>query len=436
MSDRPHVLVLCTPNQTRLAHFRKLNDLRQKYEITVAFTGSGLGWESKFVDRLIRVPENRAMEPFTFIVEAIEKLPKIQAIVNLSEVYLPLHAELCEYLQLKGPNQEVVRVGRNKYHMRKFCQDLGIPVPRFMWVTKENLAECQTLSFPVVIKPAIGCSSTLVKRIDSFAELVEEFQAMKAMATAVYQKELLLKDTQKEFGDFTFVVEELVGGEMQFPYLFPYQTGEISVESIAFNGQTRVLAIHDSPLATNGPYYEKLMNSTPTRIPQKLVEKATDYVSRIHSKLGEGAYVLHTELRTFADDLVLIEFGARIGGGTLYKSVLHSTGNDFIEILVELALGKTPILSSQPPMPTITHYLWAPKTGVVRSIKGESKLTSSPYYLEHQLYDDVGDVVKRAPLSTRASGHIVMRGNCYETLEREILETLQIFYIDVESISE
>lgn len=433
MSKRPHIFVLCTPNPTRLPHFRKLHELRQQYEITVAFTGSCFGWEEKFVDHLIQVPQTNTIEPLNFIVEALTKLPKVDGIVNLAEVYLPLHAELCEYFNCKGPSKETVRVARNKYYMQEFCQELGIPVPRFICVTKDNLEDCRQITFPVVIKPAIGCSSTLVKRTNSFAELVEQFSSIRAMAADVYKNELLLPSAQKKFGDFPFVVEELVGGEIQFPYLFPYETGEISVESIAFNGKTHILAIHDSPLATNGPYYEKLMNSTPTRIPQKLVEKATDYVSRIHAQLGDGAYVLHTEMRTFKDDLVLIEFGARIGGGTLYKSVLHSTGNDFIEILIKLALNEEPILNSAPPVPTITHYLWAPQTGIVRSFKGISRLMCSPYYVEHQIYDDVGDLVKRAPLSTRASGHIVVRGNDYETLEREILNVLQLFHIEVET---
>ena len=69
----------------------------------------------------------------------------------------------------------------------------------------------------------------------------------------------------------------------------------------------------DAPVASNGPFYERSANSTPTRIPATLVARAHALVSRIHTALGSGVSVLHTEMRTFENDLLLLEFGVRIG---------------------------------------------------------------------------------------------------------------------------
>jgi biotin carboxylase len=228
------------------------------------------------------------------------------------------------------------------------------------------------------------------------------------------------------------VLEEWMGGEILYPSLFPYKVGEISVESVFDGRDCHVLAIHDSPIATNGPYFEKIMNSTPTRIPQSLASLAAGYVERIHRALGPGAYVLHTEMRTFPEGLMIVEFGVRIGGSSLYRSVLHSTGNDFLEILISLALGRSVAMVDEEPVPTITHYLCAPAAGKIRSFRGITHLQSFPHYLDFQLYDDVGAFVTRPPLNTRACGYVVVRGPSYEELEREILGMLQSFSIEME----
>jgi biotin carboxylase len=346
-------------------------------------------------------------------------------IINLSEAYVPLHAELCKHYRLLGPSRDAVRIGRNKYHMRTFCARLEIPIPTFQLTTAHTLDECARQRYPVVVKPAIGCSSTLVQRVDSHDDLVRRFPDMLNTAQCVYRKELLLQQTLDEFGDFPFVVEEMAGGSVQFETALPYSVGEISVESIAYDGRTTILAIHDAPVPSNGPFYEKIVNCTPTRIPQKLAERARAIVSRLHEALGAGVYVLHTEMRTFADDLLLLEFGVRIGGSSLYKSVLHSTGNDFIEILIQLSLGERPEIRHEPPVPTITHYIVPQSEGRIAGFKGMSKPMTSPYFRDLQLYDDVGDAVRRPPFRDRASGYFVLNGAPFALLEREALRLLE-----------
>ena len=177
--------------------------------------------------------------------------------------------------------------------------------------------------------------------------------------------------------------------------------------------------------------YEKIVNSTPTRLPEHLVAHARDYVSRIHKALSSGAYVLHTELRTFTDRLMLLEFGVRIGGSSLYRSVLHSTKNDFVELLISLALGESFELSSQPPVPTITQYFVPNSEGRIKRTKGLPGLGASPLYVQHQLYDDVGDIVRRPPFRSRASGYFALRGDSFDLLEQEAQRLLAGLEIEV-----
>jgi biotin carboxylase len=428
---KPHVIALCSPNQSRLEHVRKLSALRDSYEITCCRVGPGMGWERRFVDNDLEIPEGNGTAPAAAARRLIDGLRPPDGIVNFSEAYVPLHAELCEHYGLTGPTPAAVRVGRNKLYMRRFLRDLGIPVPDFEVLTSRTLGECARLSYPVVVKPAIGCSSTLVQRVDSHEELSSRFGQLQEAALRAYAKELLLDSTLREFGEFPFVAEEMLGGSVQFPTRLPYPVGEISVESIAYGGETRVLAIHDAPVPSNGPFYEKVVNSTPTRIPAPLREQAIDYVSRVHAALGPGAYVLHSEMRTFADRLMFLEFGVRVGGSSLYRSVLHSTGNDFVEILIRLSLDRRPALSDAPARPTIIHYLVPQTSGRIKCVKGLTRIRSSPYYLDYELYDDAGDVVRRPPLRSRASGYFALGGGEFDALEREALRLIGEIEIEV-----
>lgn len=435
-SQKPHIVALCSPNQSRLEHVRKLGVLRDRYEITCCRIGPGRGWEHLFVDHDLEIPESERAAAEKTARRLIGDVRPPDGIINFSEAYVPLHAELCQHYGLVGPGPNAVRVGRNKFYMRQFCRELGIPVPKFELLMRRTLDQCARLSYPVVIKPAIGCSSTLVQRVNSYEELVNLFDRAEESALSVYDKELLLDATLREFGDFPFIVEELLGGSVQFPTRLPYPVGEISVESIAYRGKTRVLAIHDAPVPRNGPFYEKIVNSTPTRIPASLEAQAIDYVSRIHAALGDGAYVLHSEMRTFVDGLMMLEFGVRVGGSSLYRSVLHSTGNDFVEILIQLSLGEEPVLSDMRPRPTIIQYFVPESAGQIKCIKGLSRIRSSPYYVDHELYDDIGDIVRRPPFRSRASGYFALSCDSFDKLEEEAIRLLREIKIEVVAGSE
>ena len=202
---------------------------------------------------------------------------------------------------------------------------------------------------------------------------------------------------------------------------------------VFFDNQTHILAIHDKNIPNNGPYFEEYMWSTPSRIPQNLIEKAFKYVDKIHRNLG--SYVLHTEFRTFKDELILIEFGARLGGGPIYSSVLTSTTNDYIEILIDLSLGERPKLKKGISYPTLTHCLWAQKQGKLKNISGLSKGVFRPFYYDIQIYDDIGDLLLRAPKSTRANGHIVFKNdldNDFEKLETSVMEAIETIKFNIE----
>src|SRR5436305_5632735 len=116
-SGKPCVLVLATPNQSRVAHFRKLAELAGQYDFIGVCIGKGRGWEPRFVKHWIELDTGTPWDQAD--IPLLRQLPRIHGIVNISEAYVPMHANLCERLGLIGPDREAVAVGRNKYKMRQ-----------------------------------------------------------------------------------------------------------------------------------------------------------------------------------------------------------------------------------------------------------------------------------------------------------------------------
>ena len=118
-----------------------------------------------------------------------------------------------------------------------------------------------------------------------------------------------------------------------------------------------------------------------------------------------------------------------MGGSTIYRTVLNATGNDFMEILIDLSMDRTPTLSTSQPVPTLIHDLWTAKSGRISAISGESRAVQTPSYVEHQFYKDLGDMAYRAPQSASGVGYILLRNQGYDELERDthfVLQNLQI----------
>lgn len=431
---KPLIVVLNSNNPSRIHHLQKLASLRREYRILLVLDEvSDASEQEEFADSVVQVKMGDLDGEMPRLIAHIDQMGVPKAAFTLSEFLVPLQARLVERYKILGPDRKMAEIGRRKDLMREFCRQIGLPTPKSMKVTPSNLDQVRDFRFPVIIKPAAGGGSQLVQRCETFSDLKSLFPRFVEDVTRALKKEAFSKAGLDQFGVPPIVVEELIGGVVDYPTHLPYTVGEISVESVYSQGEVTVLAIHDKPLPNNGPHFEEFLYSTPTRIAPHLIEKAKEYVSRIHRGLGPGAIVLHTEFRTLNDELMIVEFGVRMGGAAIYRSVLLSTGIDMIDVILAIALGRKPQLISKNAIPTQSHNLWAPRTGILKSIEGVQALQKSPCYVEHLLFDEVGKKVYRAPLSTRAQGQVIYQSReGHIKIEDEILSALKHFHFNVE----
>ncbi|MEZ4815353.1 MAG: ATP-grasp domain-containing protein [Bdellovibrionota bacterium] len=426
MSHKKSLFVLYSHNPSRLAHLEKLKSLKNTFHIVLISNSSPApSWTQQYID------ESYVADPYlahnTTLLENFKvRFPqKPYAILNLSEACVPLHAALVNTYELPGPSMEQALLGRDKILMRRVCQDIGLSVPSFEEISLDDFKNITKLKAPWIIKPSIGGGSTLVKRFNSIQELQGAILNFDQLAKKQYQKDILFQHALNKKGNFRFIAEEDIGGTTQFNTQFPYNVGEISVESFHFGNEAKIIAIHDKPIpGDNNPYFEEHLWSTPTRIPPILRAQVEEQMQKIHAFLGPECHVLHTEFRTLNDKVMLLEFGIRMGGGPIYSSVLKSTQFDFIDALIERGHGKTLQNNQTESTPVITHSLWS-QAGILKEVKGEGDITQLPFYQSHQIYDKSGDTLLRAPVSSRGHGHIVFSGSNFHDLENSCFKALQ-----------
>ncbi|MFF9645907.1 ATP-grasp domain-containing protein [Kitasatospora aureofaciens] len=262
---------------------------------------------------LAALVERFGREPFDGIMAGNEKV-------------VPFVARAARVLGLTGLTEEAAAVVRDKRSMRRLLRAAGLGVPGFVAVGHpDDWADAAGLRFPVVVKPADGYSSLGVIRVDSGPELERAVRATWALCNA-----------HLGYGGGAgeghgVLVEEYLDGP------------EISAESLVHRGRVRVCAVSYKG-ELSGPYFEETTLRAPARLPADVLAAVEREVVGAHHAFGVTEGTTHTELRLVSGTRpVLLEMGARIGGGGFMHHLVHvSSGIDLAAEAIRIHLGREP----------------------------------------------------------------------------------------------
>ena len=214
---------------------------------------------------------------------------------------------------------EYTQITTNKYAMRKALSTKNVPCPSFVRVTRSEIPDISSLSFPVIVKPTDRSGSRGVMKISDSSML---YDAIKRAAKESFHNEV--------------IVEEYIEGR------------EISVESISFNSRHYILQATDK-VTTGSPFFVELQHHQPANLSEEMKKRVYEIVLKSLDALHIANGASHSELKITPDgDIKVIEIGARMGGDFIGSDLVRlSTGYDFLKGVVEVAFGefKTPNLS-------------------------------------------------------------------------------------------
>ena len=201
----------------------------------------------------------------------------------------------------------------NKYEMRKAFEKNNIKIPKFYKV--KNIEEIDNLKFPMIVKPTDRSGSRAIALVNDEKEL----------------KNALENAIDNSFEKYA-IVESVIEGK-----------NEYSCEAISYKGNHKILAV-TKKYTTGFPNCIEIGHIEPSDLTEKEMKNLYDIIPKALDSLNIKYGPSHTEFKVDKNgDINIVEIGARMGGDCVGSHLVKlSTGYDFLNMTLDVALGKEP----------------------------------------------------------------------------------------------
>jgi biotin carboxylase len=420
VSEADALLVFTPYCPSRLFHLQRLGDMG--YAVILIGPREAPAWLESHVDMVLRAD---LRDPRGFACAAAASAARsnlrIAGVLSLSETGMYFCAQLARALELPFADPERLPGARNKFLMREMFRQHGIPTVPHALVhdLAEARAEARRIGYPVVMKPLIAGAKLFIRTLESEDELDACFDSYVAGGIELVSADPLHEVTYDGGARPSVLIEKRIGGRTLFPTSLDLPVGEVSVEACEHDGEIHLLGMHDKPLPSNGPFFEEVLWSSPTRLPPEYRARVWDAAKRVVEALGIANTIFHVEFRTTDEGPVALEVAARMGGGPVYRSILESSGIDMLDLMVRMATGKpVPREALQPrrQRSVMTFGMFAPE-GPLAAIDGIDEVRRNRQVVEVVAYEPVGKYIHRAPRSSHCTVHAMVAGERFEDVE-------------------
>ena len=232
-----------------------------------------------------------------------------------SDVAAPTVAYVAEQMGLAGNPYEASLKAHDKHLMRETLVAADVDCPHFTVLTKGTPVHSplSDLQIPLIVKPSDRSGSLGVQKITRWEDL-----------------EAAVKFAQEVSMSGEALVEEFIEGR------------EISVETISCKGTHYTLQITDK-VTTEAPHFVELAHHQPSDLPDDMQARIYGITARALDALGLTNGASHAEYKiTKEGRVVVMEIGGRMGGDFIGSDLVRlSTGYDFLQGVIEVALGET-----------------------------------------------------------------------------------------------
>ena len=229
---------------------------------------------------------------------------------------VPITAYVAEKLGLLGNPVDVAEVITNKYRNRECIKHLvNLLSPKYVEATSLKDIEQSNVPYPMILKPVSLGGKRGLTVVHNQSELASAFDyAVKSFREGVKPH---------------IIAEQFLEGGM-----------ECSVESISFKGQHTIVQITQKD-SGGAPHCVELGHHQPASLSPEIWDKVVKGVSSGLTAIGLTNGPCHTEIKIINDEVYLIEFNARPGGGHIWSSLVKlSTGFDIMAAIAQAATGE------------------------------------------------------------------------------------------------
>ncbi len=279
----------------------------------------------------------------------------------------------------------------NKSYMKKIMRENGIPTADYHVVHDIEEIDIATLNYPIVVKPADCNSSKGVKKVTG---------AESAIST--------LKEALGLSRTHTAIIEDFKTGQ------------ELSADFIVTGGRARLLCVTESvKIPDNHGAFTILQSSFPACTRQEHTQ-----IEQIGQKIAE-AFTLNecpllVQLIRAHDGMYVLEFSARMGGGSKYKLIEVLSGIDIMSAYTDMALGKKVTVNpSRQIKAAKMNYVYC-RNGVLESLHNFEELKADGIIAEYFQYKTAGMTITGAETSGDRPAGFLITGESEEEVCRKL----------------
>jgi biotin carboxylase len=264
-------------------------------------------------------------------------------------------SEVSYVLGLPGDNPHGVRLVQNKVNLRRLQAELGLPHPEFVQVFDPgDIRDFQSEQHGEVFIKPVDCSGS------------RGISVLKRNAT---EKEI--------FSAFEFAKQTSHLGQVIAEVSLPRAGNQMGGDIVFFDERVHHVFFTTQYMAIQGQSLAVGANLMPTTFEEDFRKDSLEQLISVIRNAGLKQGVYNFEFaRGYKSEPVLVDFGARSGGG-LYSHLSElSMGVSTVEVNIDLALGKTPrvIQEFDKVIPTLGITLHSPVSGVLSRIEKSKAL--------------------------------------------------------------
>lgn len=282
----------------------------------------------------------------------------------------------------------------DKQRMKKIMLDNNIPTSKYIQVGSLEEAKAIDLRFPLMVKPADSNSANGVKRVSSQEEL-----------------ERYLPDSLRFSRNGKAIIEEFVTGK------------EISAYGVIVNGEAKLIMHQERVSVYDGE--DKVIKCYASLAPSRITETAADKAEQILTMIAKAFHLDNTPLFfqgiVNGEDISVIEFAPRVGGGISFQTIKDATGYDIIAAALDSYLNIPISVDSWHPMngKYAVNQIYG-TNGVYNNTTGVEALVENGTVNILSFYKHKGDIIDSSRASSSRIGVMVVSDKTEAGLRHKI----------------
>lgn len=291
----------------------------------------------------------------------------------------------------------------NKSYMKDIFAEKGISSAKYVIMEQLQEEKLAGLRFPLIVKPVDCNSSKGVKKVLDMDELAIAFsEAVRLSRTG------------------TAIVEEFVEGP------------ELSVDVYVENGVAHVLAVSELDKIPAEDKFVIFRSKAPRAMSGQLKQAIQTVAQQIADAFGLYNSPMLIQMIAEGDQVFVLEFSARTGGGEKYIMIKKISGFDVVEAVIDLTLGMKPHVNEERPQNRVfaTEFIYC-KPGVFDHLENFEELHDSGILSDYYLFRSSGTEFSGIENSgDRVAGFSIIADSAEELEEKHRIAVSRLRVVD------